>query len=133
MDKTLLHGSRVLLGSVTGLIVAMAMVLVVGGSELTARLVEPKPVAGPDVVQRDPHLGSIPRPGTWRAIDPEFTNDWSIDSLTMNDREVTDDDLHKPVRVLSLGDSHTFAVGVSTMQTWPKRLEARLPTDKVVV
>jgi hypothetical protein len=133
MDKTPQHRSKLLVACVTALIVVVAMVLLFAGAELIARIAEPKSVVGPEVDQLDPHLGWIPRPGTWRVVTPEFTNDWSVDSLTMNDREVTDADLDKPVRILSLGDSHTFAVGASMMQAWPKRLEARLTSASVVV
>lgn len=126
--------SKGVLAAVAGLIVVLAMLLVLAGAELVARYMEQKPVAEPDVEQLDPHLGWIPRPGTWRVITPEFTNDWFVNSLTMNDREVTDADLHAPVRILALGDSHTFATGASMMEAWPKRLEARLlPYGGVVV
>lgn len=95
--------SQGLLAGVTGLIVVVAMVLILASTELFARFVEPKPVAGPDVEELDPHLGWIPRPGTWRIVTPEFTNVWSVNSLTMAGPEVTDADLHAPVRVLALG------------------------------
>jgi hypothetical protein len=134
MDPTSRHHSKSLLAGVAALMVVVATVLTVAGAELTARFREPKPVARPDMAQLDPSLGWIPRPGTWRVVTPEFTNDWSVDSLTMNDREVTSADLQARVRIIALGDSHTFAIGASVTEAWPKRLEARLiPDGRVVV
>src|SRR6516162_5518454 len=105
MDPTSRHHSKSLLAGVAALMVVVATVLTVAGAELTARFREPKPVARPDMAQLDPSLGWIPRPGTWRVVTPEFTNDWSVDSLTMNDREVTSADLQARVRIIALGDS----------------------------
>lgn len=117
--------SKPLLAGVTALIVVLAMTLVLAGAELVARYIDPTPVEL-DVAQLDPRLGWISRPGAWRVVTPEFANDWSVDFWTMNDREVTDADLHAPVRILALGDLHTFAMGASMMEAWPKRLEADL-------
>lgn len=118
MNSASRYSKRVLAG-LTSLISVLLIALVFVGAELTACFIEPKPVAGQDVAQLDPHLGWIPRPGTWHIATPEFTNDWSVNSLTMNDREVTDTDLAAPVRILALGNSHTFAIGASMMEAWP--------------
>jgi len=54
----------------------------------------------------------------------------SINSHGMRDREY---DAHEPpgsLRILALGDSWTFGVGMENEQTWPKRLEALLTSPE---
>ena len=54
----------------------------------------------------------------------------SINSHGMRDREY---DAHEPpgsLRILALGDSWTFGVGMNNQDTWPKRLEALLTTPE---
>jgi hypothetical protein len=60
----------------------------------------------------------------WR--DPEFTITYTVNQLFMNDEPYqpgADDD---KTRILALGNSHTQAVGVSTMEAWPKVLQRNL-------
>lgn len=75
---------------------------------------------------RDNRWGWRMTPGSFHAATAEYDVVGNVNALSMNDTpvdEVADKGL---VRVLALGDSHTFAVGVSTPQTWPKVLEAEL-------
>src|ERR1041385_9404948 len=44
----------------------------------------------------------------------------------MNDAAYDPSAENKLIRILALGDSHTFAVGVSANQTWPKVLQRKL-------
>jgi len=44
----------------------------------------------------------------------------------MNDREENLEEDAQKTRVMVLGDSHTFATGISTTQTWAKQLERQL-------
>jgi lysophospholipase L1-like esterase len=100
--------------------------MVIGAAaELIARSLEP--TAEGDIAQLDDaDLGWLPKPGNYKITTPEFTVTASINALNMNDRELTETDPQNENRVLAVGDSHTFAVGVSTYESWPKRVEARL-------
>ncbi len=74
----------------------------------------------------DPRWGWKPTPGWFRSATPEFDVTGEINALHMNDRPhdaAAEKDL---VRVLVLGDSHTYAVGVSQEDAWPRKLESLL-------
>jgi hypothetical protein len=68
----------------------------------------------------------VPRPGRSEVVTGEFRAVHDVNALGMNDTEVTAAQLAAKERVLVLGDSHTFAVGVSQGETWPARLERTL-------
>jgi lysophospholipase L1-like esterase len=110
--------------------VVLVCAFVVVGAELVARSMEPKTEGDQAVNIPDPDLGWIPKPGQYSITTSEFKATASVNSHNMNDREITDSDLSRKNRILVLGDSHTFAVGVSTLETWPKRLEMSLFPDK---
>ena len=74
----------------------------------------------------DPRWGWKPAPGEYNHRTPEFVATGRVNAHFMNDREENvAGDLQK-TRVLVLGDSHTFATGISTTQTWAKQLEGQL-------
>lgn len=104
-----------------------ALLIAIG--ELVARSLEPKAVAGlrniPDNV-----VGWLPAPGNYRGISTEFSTPISVNSLNMNDREPSARDHSAAVRILALGDSHTFAIGAGTEETWPKQLEAVIAANR---
>jgi hypothetical protein len=70
--------------------------------------------------------GWKPTPGEFRMGTPEFTVSGSVNDLFMNDAPVDPQEDAGRTRLLVLGDSHTYAIGVSTEETWPKVLEAKL-------
>lgn len=74
----------------------------------------------------DPRWGWKPAQGHFAEGTAEFTVEGQINSLHMNDLSFDSAAEADRVRVLTLGDSHTYAVGVSTTQTWVKVLERRL-------
>ncbi|MBY0523148.1 MAG: hypothetical protein K2R98_07100 [Gemmataceae bacterium] len=76
----------------------------------------------------DARWGWKPAKGTFRVGTPEFVASGTINELHMNDLPPQPGDEAK-TRVLVLGDSHTFAVGVSQHEAWPKRLEHKLNGD----
>jgi hypothetical protein len=117
--------NRVLAWS-SAVIVLIIILLILTCAEMIARHAEQIGSSGGLQYQPDPQMGWLPKPGKYKITTPEFAVDASINSLNMNDREFNQSDLALPYRILALGDSHTFAIGVSTMETWPKRLEARL-------
>lgn len=73
----------------------------------------------------DPSWGWKPSPGTFRVGTSEFIAEGSVNAASMNDDPVSPADAGK-FRIMILGDSHTFAVGVSMRDTYAKRLEALL-------
>ena len=107
------------------LIPLSSAILIAGAAELISRSLEPK-ARGEMSNLEDPNLGWLPKPGKYEVTTSEYSASFSINSLNMNDREVTQSDLQNDNRILALGDSHTIAVGVSTYESWPKRLETRL-------
>jgi lysophospholipase L1-like esterase len=101
------------------------MLLIVAAAEMTARFLEPRTEGFLTNVE-DPQLGWLPKPGKYKIVTSEYSATYSINSLNMDDREFADADLQLANRILALGDSHTFASGVSTFESWPKQLESRL-------
>ena len=53
----------------------------------------------------------------------EMDTNFNINQLNLNDNDIDLDNIVKQENILALGDSHTFAVGASTNQTWPNVLE----------
>ena len=110
--------------------VALALIAgILAAAEFIARRMEPK-VSG--WIGHTPHdrLGWVPTPGRGQLETGEFKASFSINALHMNDREFEPATLRAKHRVLALGDSHTFAVGASTEETWPKQVETRLFADR---
>ena len=74
----------------------------------------------------DTRWGWKPSVGPFRSGTSEFLVTGHVNSLYMNDVPY-DRTQDKPrTRILILGDSHTYAVGVSMEDTWGKLLEAKL-------
>lgn len=102
-----------------------AIALVV--AETAAAMLEPDVrVHGAAAATRDPELGWLPPIGRSTVTTGEFTAVYDVNALGMNDRPVEETLGRARRRVLALGDSHTFAVGVSQQETWPNVLEALL-------
>jgi lysophospholipase L1-like esterase len=96
-------------------------------AEIVARIIEPTNIEEGDTRPLpDPIIGWIPRPGIAHVRTSEFAVEYNINDLNMNDRPVTNVDRALDVRVLALGDSHTFGVGVSWDQAWPLVLDSTL-------
>jgi len=109
-----------------GLICAASLVAL-AGAEAVARVLEPAATTEGDTrVQPDPVIGWLPRPGVVKITTSEFSATYDVNSLAMDDRPVTPSDVELPVRVLALGDSHTFAIGVSRDEAWPLVLDRTL-------
>ncbi|MCB1275576.1 hypothetical protein [Prosthecobacter sp.] len=74
----------------------------------------------------DARWGWKPTPGPFKMGTSEFEVTGDVNEMFMNGPAVdTAADAGK-TRVMVLGDSHTFATGVSSGQTWPSVLEQRL-------
>jgi hypothetical protein len=111
------------------LISLSSVILITAAAELVSRSFETK-VEGDVSNLEDPNLGWLPKPGEYKVTTSEYSMNVSINSLNMNDREVTQSDVQSDNRILVLGNSHTFAGGASTYESWPKRLEVRLFPDR---
>jgi lysophospholipase L1-like esterase len=74
----------------------------------------------------DARWGWKPTLGPFRTATAEYDVTGYINTLHMNDHPYDAKQDASRTRILVLGDSHTFATGVSTDQTWGKYLEAHL-------
>lgn len=74
----------------------------------------------------DNRWGWKPTLGSFRTATSEFDVTGNINSLFMNDSPYNKDEDESCTRLLILGDSHTYAVGVSMEQTWGKVLQTKL-------
>jgi lysophospholipase L1-like esterase len=100
------------------LVVAFAAAVAV--AEAVARRIDPAPIVeGGSMPQLDPVIGWLPSPGVHRTTTSEFSVAADVNVLGMNDRPVGDRDRTLPARVLAVGDSHTFALGVAQSDAWP--------------
>jgi hypothetical protein len=78
----------------------------------------------------DGRWGWRPAPGQFKSTTSEFSVTGSINSLNMNDVPFVPGADDARTRILALGDSHTYAIGVSNDQTWPKVLEKTLNANR---
>jgi len=78
----------------------------------------------------DGRWGWKPSLGAFRSVTSEFDVTGNINSLYMNDVSTDPIEDERKTRVFVLGDSHTYAVGVSMQQTWPRLLEGGLNLAK---
>jgi lysophospholipase L1-like esterase len=78
------------------------------------------------VFEREPRWGWRPTRGEFEIGSSEFVMKGSVNALFMNDVPPDPEADRARTRVLALGDSHTYAVGASMEETWPKVLEREL-------
>ena len=104
-----------------------AAIAALAAAEIVARVAEPRSAEeGNTTPVADRVAGWLPRPGIVHVRSQEFSAEYNVNDLHMNDRRVTDADCRLPRRILALGDSHTFGVGVSWNQAWPIVLDGLL-------
>ncbi|MFO0687440.1 MAG: GDSL-type esterase/lipase family protein [Myxococcota bacterium] len=103
--------------------------------ESATRILLPTPWIVPRRPAEDPFL--VPHPERGYAFRRSFTNEWrSADyavEVRLNELGLRDGPLAEAraggLRVLALGDSYTFGIGVEADETWPGVLEQRLEAD----
>jgi hypothetical protein len=103
--------------------------------EAATRLLLPTPWIVPRRPAEDPFL--VPHPIRGYAFRRSFTNEWrSADyavQVRLNELGLRDGPLAEAqagrLRILALGDSYTFGIGVEGDQNWPAILEERLQND----
>lgn len=76
--------------------------------------------------KKDDTLGFVMSPGPMESTSPEFHTFDSVNADYMNDMPIESSVNRSNKRILALGDSHTYAVGVSRDETWPNVLEKKL-------
>jgi hypothetical protein len=74
----------------------------------------------------DDKLGFKPGKGWYHIVTPEFDVQGTVNGLYMNDRAWDSVAAKKFQRILALGDSHTYAVGVDQENTWVRKVEEKL-------
>jgi lysophospholipase L1-like esterase len=105
-------------------VVVLVLTAALAAAEVVARVIEPSNTeSGDSRPVPDPVIGWLPRPGVQLGRTSEYSVEYNVNDLNMNDRPIGDADRRLPCRVLALGDSHTFGVGVSRDEAWPLVLD----------
>ncbi|MGA9754935.1 MAG: GDSL-type esterase/lipase family protein [Desulfobaccales bacterium] len=117
-----------IIGVLCGLVVALAI------AEGAVRLISPQEV-GPVRFAFDRELGEIPVPGQQgkRNLAGVFTYTYSNNSLGWRGRREYREAKQTDYRVLVLGDSFTYGIGVNDDQTFAARVEKELRGDQLSV
>ena len=102
------------------------MVLGACGAEAVARMMEEPGFNDRQVHEKHPRLGWVPRSGTYAAATNEYRVTYEINRHGMNDTPVEASVNRARIRMVALGDSNTFAQGVSQREAWPNLLEEML-------
>jgi hypothetical protein len=114
--------------------VLCALVVAFGLAEVTVRLISPQEV-GPVRFICHPELGSIPVPlqRGERRIPGVYTFRYSNNSLGWRGPREYREAKQADYRVLCLGDSYTYGLGVNDDQTFPAQIEKVLRADQFSV
>ena len=108
-----------------GFSVALFGLIGLAALEGIARALEHKPTGEARLVD-DPILGWLPKPNTaGTMVSKEFEAVYTINELGMNDDPVFPLG-QSDYRILVVGDSHTFAIGVDEQDVWPNQYEKLL-------
>lgn len=94
-------------------------------AEGIARMAESKTQILGTCIRENPILGWDNQPGSAVVETKEFKYYLHVNSYGMNDRDIYGTEKAK-IKIMVVGDSHTFASGVSWNETWPKILEQKL-------
>ncbi len=96
-------------------------------AEVVARYLEPETVVH-GRMDYTPHatLGWLSFPGKVSVVTHEYEAHYDVNGLQMHDDNTQDSIKLSKFRILVLGDSHTFAIGVSRDEAWPNVLERNL-------
>ncbi len=114
--------------------VICALVVAFGLAEVAVRYISPQEV-GPVRFACDPELGEIPVPGQQgeRRFPGVFTFRYSNNSLGWRGRREYREAKQTDYRVLFLGDSFTYGLGVNDDQTFAALVEKALRGDRLSV
>lgn len=109
-------------------IVFATIVVTLVAAEITLRLTTEFP-PGSGIYLPDFEVGKTLAPG-FEGV--HYGVPVRISSRGLRDREFANEAPPGTLRLLALGDSWTFGVGVAREETWPKRLEAILGRDRSI-
>ncbi len=118
-----------------GLIAVLcALLLAAAIAEVAVRLISPQEV-GPVRFACNPELGEIPVPGQHgvRNFPGVFHFTYSNNSLGWRGSREYSEKKHSTFRILFLGDSFTYGIGVNDAQTFAARVEKTLNADHLSV
>mgnify|MGYP005846155553 CR=1 FL=1 len=119
-----LSRSKRLLFSVILVLLSIVTALVI--AEFTARLLKPEKPKSERLENRyHSKLGWLPKQSVVIERTHEYTAHFHVNSFGMNDMDIDTTNLPEK-RILGVGDSHTFAVGIDHQLTWPNVLEQLL-------
>jgi hypothetical protein len=118
----------IIIGVLLSFLVAFAV------AEVAVRLISPQEV-GPVRFACHPELGEIPVPGQQgeRRIPGVYSFRYSNNSLGWRGRREYREAKQTDYRVLFLGDSFTYGIGVNDDQTFASRVEKNLRADRMSV
>ena len=111
-------------------------VLCAGAMELTFTVIENRELAktyhrnAGGTPDHDARWGWKPTPGEFEEGSSEFQVKGHVNPLFMNDGPFDPAADRDKTRIMSLGDSHTYATGVSMHEAWPKVIADRLNQGK---
>jgi len=109
----------------TVIVIGFSMFLALVIAELAARLLKPETQPHSEKLQSTPHakLGWLPEQGKVTEKTHEYTAHFDVNAYGMNDEPIDTAAGLPKHRILGVGDSHTFAVGINQQDTWPNVLE----------
>jgi len=113
------------------LLLCFSLLIALAICEFAARALEPTSIhTGKISYQQHDTLGFMASPGSAVMKTHEFEASWNVNKHGMNDAPIERSSHIKTNRIMVVGDSHTFAIGVSHDQTWPNLLEGKLFEEK---
>lgn len=102
----------------------LVIILVFFALELWARIAESgNKILGTLGWDNHDTLGWISTPGKGTMVTSEFKANYDVNRYGMNDKPIEESVGISKIRIMAVGDSHTFAVGVSQDESWPNVLE----------
>jgi len=122
-----MHFKKLYFSIITFVLIPVVLFLFLAAAEVIARIMEPRQsVSGDTLYTAHNSLGWILTEGRTTVANDEYTATYAINSLGMNDRAFDAHGDKSKLRIMALGDSHTFATGVAQDETWPNALEGMI-------
>ncbi len=109
-----------------GLLIGLGIVELVARYMVSRQSMKYKQIGSGGYYQQDDTLGFVMSPGAKEIISSEFHTFDSVNADYMNDAPIEASVSKSKIKILALGDSHTYAIGASREETWPNVLEKML-------
>jgi len=112
----------------SAILVSLSIFTALAIAEMAARYFKPETQPYSEKLKTNPHakLGWLPSEGKVTEYTHEYRAHFDVNSYGMNDEPIDTSNALPKHRILSVGDSHTFAVGIDQQETWPNVLEKKL-------